>query len=79
VATTKGEMVQQSTAAEPDSGATARPEGFRATVLAPDEVPQRLAEGPMWVAERVGSIVGTVSAVRRADALYVRSMKELSG
>jgi putative acetyltransferase len=50
------------------------PGGFRATVLSADAVRRRLAEGPTWLAEYGDSVVGTVSAVRRGDALYVRGM-----
>jgi putative acetyltransferase len=50
------------------------PGAFRATVLSADEVRRRLAEGRTWLAEYGHSVVGTVSAVGRGDALYVRSM-----
>jgi GNAT superfamily N-acetyltransferase len=49
-------------------------EGYRATVLTADEIRRRLDEGPTWLAVRNGSVVGTVSAVRRGNAVYVRSM-----
>src|SRR5207244_10485332 len=32
------------------------------------------AEGPVWVAERDGRVVGTVAAVPRNGELYIRSM-----
>jgi peroxiredoxin/predicted GNAT family acetyltransferase len=48
--------------------------GFRQTVLTPEEIRRRLTEGTTWVAERTGSIVGTVSVVRGAHALRIRSM-----
>ena len=47
---------------------------FAATVSAPGEIRKRLGEGPIWVALRDGKIVGTVSAVPRGDALYIRGM-----
>ena len=34
----------------------------------------RFDEGPTWLAEENGRILGTVSAVSHADGLYVRSM-----
>jgi ribosomal protein S18 acetylase RimI-like enzyme len=48
--------------------------GYAATTLDPTTVRERLKEGPTWVAERDDRVVGTVSAVLRDGALYVRSM-----
>jgi ribosomal protein S18 acetylase RimI-like enzyme len=48
--------------------------GFEATVVQPIEVEARMGEGPVWVAEIGGEVVGTVSAVLRHPALYVRGM-----
>lgn len=48
--------------------------GFEATVLNVELVANRLAEGPIWVAVRNALVMGTVSAVRKGDALYVRGM-----
>lgn len=53
------------------------PEGFQATTPTADLVRPRIDEGPMWVALYDGAIVGTVSAVPKGDALYVRSMAVL--
>ena len=50
------------------------PDGFAATTPGPAQIRARWSEGPVWVAERDGTIVGTVSAVPRAAELYVRSM-----
>jgi ribosomal protein S18 acetylase RimI-like enzyme len=50
------------------------PAGFTATTPGPEQLRARWGEGPMWVAEREGLIVGTVSAVPRPGELYVRSM-----
>ncbi len=50
------------------------PSAFRATTPTGDEVRARMAEGPIWVAERDGMVVGTVSAVPRGTELYIRSM-----
>jgi len=50
------------------------PEAFRATTLTPDEIQGRLNEGPTWVALAEETVVGTVSAVSKGEALYLRSM-----
>jgi N-acetylglutamate synthase-like GNAT family acetyltransferase len=50
------------------------PQGFRATTPTSEEILPRFAEGPIWVAEQEGSIVGTVSAVLKDEGLYLRSM-----
>lgn len=39
-----------------------------------DEIERRFAEGPMWVAELDGRVVGTVSLATEPEGLYVRSM-----
>ena len=49
-------------------------EGFRATTPTADEIKPRFAEGPIWVAEQEGCIVGTVSVVPKSQGLYIRSM-----
>ena len=48
--------------------------GLAATAVSPTEVQQRIREGPVWVAETNGKIVGTVSAALRIAAVYVRGM-----
>jgi len=50
------------------------PEAFAATAPASDVIEQRIREGPVWIAERDGSCIGTVSAVRRDDRFYIRGM-----
>jgi GNAT superfamily N-acetyltransferase len=50
------------------------PAGFRATTPTPEQLRGRWSEGPTWVAERDGAVVGTVSAVLRPAELYIRSM-----
>jgi ribosomal protein S18 acetylase RimI-like enzyme len=50
------------------------PAAFRATTPTTDQIQSRMAEGPVWVAERNGQVVGTVSAVPRGGELYIRSM-----
>src|SRR5947199_276034 len=49
-------------------------EAFAATTPTADQIESRMSEGPVWVALREGAIVGTVSAVPKGQALYVRSM-----
>lgn len=53
------------------------PNGFSATALSTGEVMARLNEGPAWVALWEDSICGTVAAVARGDALYIRGMAVL--
>jgi GNAT superfamily N-acetyltransferase len=47
---------------------------FAATAITADEVRRRIEEGPVWVAVVGSEIVGTVSAVKKADEVYVRGM-----
>src|SRR5205085_374859 len=49
-------------------------EGFDATTPASDQIRNRMEEGPTWVALKDGAIVGTVSAVAKGEALYIRGM-----
>jgi len=49
-------------------------EALAATAPPSDVIEQRIREGPVWIAERDGSCIGTVSAVRRDDRLYIRDM-----
>jgi GNAT superfamily N-acetyltransferase len=53
------------------------PEGLAATTPPTERIAARLDEGPIWVAVQEDTIVGTVGAVRRGEALYVRSMAVL--
>lgn len=53
------------------------PEGFAATVPASEQILERMREGPVWIALRNRTIIGTVSAVTRGEALYVRGMAVL--
>jgi GNAT superfamily N-acetyltransferase len=53
------------------------PEAFAATTLTGERVQARMKEGPVWVALRDDAIVGTVSAVLRGEAVYVRGMAVL--
>ncbi len=48
--------------------------GFAATALPAEQVHARLREGPVWVAERDGIVIGTVAAVKKGDSAYIRGM-----
>lgn len=52
-------------------------EGFADTTPKSDQIERRIHEGPVWVALYNGVIVGTVSAVPKGEALYVRGMAVL--
>ena len=83
---TPGPRIREATAADAESIASLlqaaflefeplyTPEGFRATTPTAAEIGPRFAEGPVWVAEQDGSIVGTVSVVLKDGELYIRSM-----
>jgi len=47
---------------------------YRATCKTPAELEDRLAQGPTWVAEDEGVLIGTVSALERFGGVFVRSM-----
>jgi len=47
---------------------------FAATAIGPDEVRERMSEGPVWVGEIEGSVVGTLGAVLQGHACYMRGM-----
>ncbi len=47
---------------------------FAATTPPTAEITRRLGEGPTWIALLRDAVVGTVAAVSRGEALYVRSM-----
>jgi hypothetical protein len=50
------------------------PSAFSATIPTADQISERFAEGPIWIAEVADTIVGTVSAVPKGTELYIRSM-----
>lgn len=50
------------------------PEAFAVVTPSAKEVATRFAEGPIWVAERGGKAVGTVSVSTEPEGLYIRSM-----
>lgn len=47
---------------------------FAATTITTSEVQERFKEGPIWIASLENQPVGTVSAVKRSNDLYVRSL-----
>jgi GNAT superfamily N-acetyltransferase len=53
------------------------PAGFAATAITPEQITNRIAEGPVWVAVLGKKIVGTVSVIPKGDALYIRAMAVL--
>ena len=50
------------------------PEAFEVVTPSAEELSTRFDEGPMWVAELDGQIVGTVSTLPEPDWIYIRSM-----
>lgn len=50
------------------------PEAFAATTPTREQIQQRMSEGPVWIALRDDSIVGTLSAVPKSEAVYIRGM-----
>ena len=52
-------------------------EAFSYVTPRADEVKGRFEEGPTWVAELGGDVVGTVSLTTEPEGLYVRSMAVL--
>jgi ribosomal protein S18 acetylase RimI-like enzyme len=50
------------------------PPAFAATTPTPEQVAGRFDEGPIWLAEGNGLVLGTVSVVTRRGELYIRSM-----
>jgi len=53
------------------------PEAFAATAITDEEVLVRLSEGPVWAALWEDSLCGTVAALARGAALYIRGMAVL--
>ena len=49
-------------------------EGYAATTPDAARLRERFAEGPIWLAEERGAIIGTIAAVERDGGVYVRSM-----
>jgi ribosomal protein S18 acetylase RimI-like enzyme len=53
------------------------PESFAATAIPSEQVSNRLAEAPVWVAVGDKQSVGTVSVISKGDTLYLRGMAVL--
>ena len=53
------------------------PAAFAATTPTSDQIQKRWSEGPVWVVAAEDKLVGTVSAVPKAEGLYIRSMAVL--
>ena len=53
------------------------PQSFAATAIPSEQVSDRIAEGPVWVAVRDKHVVGTVSVIPKGDTLYIRGMAVL--
>jgi ribosomal protein S18 acetylase RimI-like enzyme len=51
--------------------------GFAATTPDVEQIQRRLIEGPVWIALRDGSMIGTVSAVLQGGSVYIRGMAVL--
>jgi ribosomal protein S18 acetylase RimI-like enzyme len=49
-------------------------EAFIITTPTLEQILNRWHEGPVWIAQDAGQIVGTISAVPKDQALYIRSM-----
>jgi len=52
-------------------------QGFAATILNAEQILVRMREGPVWLACREDKVCGTVVAVLKGDALYMRGMAVL--
>ena len=48
--------------------------GYAATTPGADAILKRMEEGPIWVTEHAGRIVGTGSAVPKPEGIYIRGM-----
>ena len=55
------------------------PEAFEAVTPNAEKIVRRFADGPQWVAEIDGDVVGTVSLKTEPEGLYIRSMAVLPG
>lgn len=51
--------------------------GFSATTLAPRQILTRMREGPVWIASRKNKVLGTVAAMVKGRAVYIRGMAVL--
>ncbi len=51
--------------------------GFSATTPSSGQILVRMQEGPVWIALRDGTMLGTVAAVAKGDSIYIRGMAVL--
>jgi GNAT superfamily N-acetyltransferase len=51
--------------------------GFAATTPDVEQIKRRMIEGPIWIALRHDTVIGTVSAVLQGESVYVRGMAVL--
>ena len=52
-------------------------DAFSATVPNPEQILNRMDEGPIWIAIRDASVVATISVVPHGERLYIRGMAAL--
>ena len=50
------------------------PAGYEATVIANQQVINRIKEGPVWIAMWDELVAGTISVVPKGESLYIRGM-----
>ena len=53
------------------------PGSFAATTPGPEEIRQRIQQGPVWIALERDQCLGTVAAMAQGEALYIRGMAVL--
>lgn len=51
--------------------------GFSATTPDPEQILARMREGPVWVASTKNTVLGTVAAIVKGKAVYIRGMAVL--
>jgi putative acetyltransferase len=51
--------------------------GFSATTPGPEQILTRMREGPVWIASRKNKVLGTVAAMVKGKAVYMRGMAVL--
>ena len=50
------------------------PEAFVVVTPSPEEIEGRFAEGPQWIAELDGRMVGTIGVTHEPEGIYIRSL-----
>lgn len=51
--------------------------GFSATTPTPGQILTRMREGPVWIASLKNKVLGTVAAMVKGEAVYIRGMAVL--